>query len=338
MRQRVNGMTGSASLPTAVAASGTTRLDAPQWSIRRFKYLRVFYTDRLVRLAPALVIMVGTISFYAVTQKKTPLAEIRPDALAALFYVRNMLPRHTSDLGNDSDPLFVPIGQFLNTWSLAVEEQFYIFWSVAFAFIVPAHPRKRAAILTSMVFVSFSLRYTCAHHLAGISRNSGLTALFGIDYRYAWSSNVWKMLIGCAIRLCYVPRFALQTHTGVAATVALIGLSYFWGWQFKHWNLDFRSTGAWLELFTSCLVALVILGSLKGGNKILEWRLFRFPGRISYSWYLWQFPLHNLDGWNVGDWEPTCTAFVLATFVTFIVEEPLRNSYHGRKGKQATGR
>jgi peptidoglycan/LPS O-acetylase OafA/YrhL len=112
---------------------------------------------------------------------------------------------------------------------------------------------------------------------------------------------------------------------GILATIALFALSYAWGWGLK--GIDFRTEGAWLELGTSLVFLQVIVGSLQDKNVILDRQVFRFTGQISYSWYLWQFPLQALHGWPIGNWGPTGIAFLIATFSTFIVENPLRMLY-----------
>lgn len=287
-------------------------------SLKRYAFLPQFYMDRFVRLTPALAIMVGVVAKIGL-QLGVPVDNMKPDALAAFFYAHNVFP-----INKDEPRLMFP-GLFLNTWSLAVEEQFYIFWSLLIPFVVPCSLKRRALIMGFLIFVGFYIRYFSGWNFLG-------DKMYGIDYRYAYSANAWKMFIGCSARLLPIPDILTHKWVGVSSTLGFFVLAYMWGLGLT--NFDFRTTGVWLELFTALVVLLVVLGSING-NPILESKLFRFPGRISYSWYLWQFPLQALHGWPVGNWGPTGLAFLVATFTTFLIEEPIRNKYHAWKNAKA---
>lgn len=296
------------------AATTPSRKDA----LKKFSFLPRFYMDRFVRLTPALALMVGIVFKIASSLGAEPIS-LKKDALAAFFYTHNMYPL------NPSDTRLMYPGMYLNTWSLAVEEQFYIFWSLLIPFVVPLSIKQRTMVMGALIFVGFYIRYYSGY--AFLSEN-----MYGIDYRYAYCANAWKMFIGCSARLLPIPTICTRKWMGTVSTLGFFVLAYMWGFGLT--NYDFRTSGAWLELFTALLVLLIVLGSING-NPILESKLFRFPGRISYSWYLWQFPLQALHGWPVGNWGPTGLAFMVATFTTFMIEEPIRNKYHAWKNHKA---
>jgi peptidoglycan/LPS O-acetylase OafA/YrhL len=284
----------------------------------RFAFLPRFYMDRFVRLTPALALMVGIVYKIGI-HNGIPAAVLRSDALAAFFYVHNIYPIMPQE------PRLMYPGMYLNTWSLAVEEQFYIFWSLVIPFVVPLSFRSRAVVMGLLVFVGFYIRYYSGWNFLG-------EKMYGIDYRYAYSANAWKMFIGCSARLFPIPELVTRRWVGTVSTMFFFFLAYMWGYGLT--AFDFRTSGVWLELFTALTVLLVVLGSING-NPILESQLFRFPGRISYSWYLWQFPLQALHGWPIGNWGPTGLAFMVSTFTTFMIEEPIRNRYHAWKNHKA---
>ncbi|TKY88442.1 hypothetical protein EX895_002794 [Sporisorium graminicola] len=299
----------------AASASATQKI-----SLQRFSFLPRFYMDRFVRLTPALALMVGLVAKIGL-RLGVPAAVLKADALSAFFYVHNMYPLQPED-----NRLMYP-GLYLNTWSLAVEEQFYIFWSLLIPFIMPLSLKRRALVMGFLVLVGFYIRDYSGY--AFLSDN-----MYGIDYRYAYSANAWKMFIGCSARLLPVPEICTRKWVGTVSTLGFFVLAYMWGYGLAAAGFDFRTSGSWLELFTSLHVLLILLGSING-NPILESKLFRFPGRISYSWYLWQFPLQALHGWPVNNWGPTGLAFMVSTFTTFMIEEPIRNKYHAWKNHKA---
>lgn len=296
------------------AQQASTSAASQKISLRRFSFLPRFYMDRFVRLTPALALMVGIVAKIALRLGASPPA-VKSDALAAFFYMHNMFPLSPQD-----SRLMYP-GLYLNTWSLAVEEQFYIFWSLLIPFVIPLSLKKRALVMSFLIFVGFYIRHFSGWNFLG-------EKMYGIDYRYAYCANAWKMFIGCSARLLPIPEIFTRKWVGTISTLGFFFLTYMWGYGLT--NFDFRTTGVWLELFTALLVLMIVLGSING-NPILESKLFRFPGRISYSWYLWQFPLQALHGWPVGNWGPTGLAFTVATFTTFMIEEPIRNKYHAWK-------
>ncbi|SAM85258.1 probable acyl transferase-like protein [Ustilago bromivora] len=295
---------------------GTT--STPKNLLKRFSFLPRFYMDRFVRLTPALGLMVLVV-YKIASRLGAERVMLRKDAYAAFFYTHNLYP------SLPSDPRLMYPGMYLNTWSLAVEEQFYIFWSLLIPFVVPLSLKSKALVMAVLISVGFFIRdYSGWNFLTD--------HMYGIDYRYAYSANAWKMFIGCSARLLPVPMICTRRWMGMISTLGFFLMTYMWGYGLT--NFDFRTTGVWLELFTALLVLLIILGSING-NPILESQLFRFPGRISYSWYLWQFPLQALHGWPVGNWGPTGLAFMVATFTTFMIEEPIRNKYHAWKTRKA---
>lgn len=289
----------------------------PRNFLKRFTYLPRFYMDRYVRLTPALTFMILGMNYMKATNTQ--------ESLAAFFYVRNALPKDPSDpRGGKID------GVLAHTWSLAVEEQFYIFWSLVISFILPLSFKGRAMVLVPLILGSFLLRVYSA------GKWNAQTILFGIwlDYRWAYSTNAWKMFLGCSARLLPMPTVFTNKWVGMGALLSLGVDIYAQGWWLEEKGfVHFPNDGWWLEMLSGILVVLVVMGSIHG-NPILESRFFRFMGRISYSWYLWQYPLQVLGGWRWGYWEETGRAFMIAVFTTFIIEEPLRNKYHAWKSKK----
>ena len=289
--------------------------------LKRFTYLPRFYMDRFVRLTPALTTLILGTGLMQTRDMK-----FYKESLATFFYMRNSLPKNPSDpRGGRIDG---PLG---NCWSLAVEEQFYIFWSLVISFVIPLSFKRRTLVLVPLVLGSFLLRIYSAWH------DGEQTILFGtwFDYRFAYSTNAWKMFLGCSARLLPMPTVFTNKWVGMGALLGLFIDIYAQGWWLEAKGLVvFPRDAWWFEMFSGILILLVVMGSIHG-NPILETRFFRFMGRISYSWYLWQHPLLLiLGGWRNGHWEITALAFMIAVFTTFIIEEPIRDKYHAWKSKK----
>ncbi|MDQ6724677.1 MAG: acyltransferase, partial [Actinomycetota bacterium] len=87
-----------------------------------------FWSRRVARLLPALLLVVSVVAAYACLRPIGGLQAFREDAVAALLYVSNwhFLAKGTGYFAATADPSLLQ-----HTWSLAVEEQFYLVWPLA---------------------------------------------------------------------------------------------------------------------------------------------------------------------------------------------------------------
>src|SRR5262249_21745491 len=107
-----------------------------------------FYLRRARRLLPALFVMLGIVSLFALLFLPDSAAELRGQNLAAIFYVENwyLIFHHVS--------YFVSIGRLpllRHVWSLAVEEQFYLLWPLILSFLLARFGRQRDKLLLTVL-------------------------------------------------------------------------------------------------------------------------------------------------------------------------------------------
>lgn len=281
-----------------------------------------FYSDRSVRLYPALVFMVATtLMMHAWSNEWTIPAPVVRAAILSLTYTSNI--RELALRITDA---------YSSTWSLAVEEHFYIFWSLCLPFVVKLTKQRR--LLAMVLLFSSSFVFRVLGHFWGFKKPR-----WAFGY-YSDLANFWKMLVGASLRILPVPNFLqhrLSAQLGllILLTSCLIsipkqkfdltrlGLS-------KKWGHDFFQ-----EPIAAVSAVLIILGGLNG-NCILECQVLRFIGRVSYSLYLFQVPLLKLGAQESGlqGLKTTCLAFVCATISIFYIEEPLRNSYRAWQNRR----
>lgn len=256
---------------------------------------------------------------------------IRSSAFYALFYLTNVRSLHPTWRWSAWD----------QTWTLACEEQFYIFWSLLLPFIVARSARGRhiifACTLGTLVFVRI-----------WISMFPG--SFFGIDWHFGLWANMWKMILGSSVRLINIPDWLLQrrfAYIGLLSLAAILSIARYTrelsfsafpvGWQQGH-----AGTMTWTD-FCSGISTLVLLCGLhgpQGGIAILETQTLRFLGRVSYSWYLWQYPILLLHGRIGGyiNYSDTAVALVVASCSTFWMEEPILRVYRRWKKRFDEGR
>ena len=248
-----------------------TRLIAADIERQRFS-IASFYVRRTKRIFPALfVVLFTTLALGTWLLTPSELGQLGKTIAATAGFVSNFA--FWQDTGYfDTAAEMKPL---LHTWSLAVEEQFYVLWPLSLLLI---HGRRHArGALLAIVAVSFagSCYLTIRHQP---------TAFFLLPPR------VWELLLGAALALGYVP---VPRRTWARDAAALTGLALIGGSAvlldgtspFPGWNALYPSVGA----------GLVIAAGEAGDNAVSRWLLARRPvvfvGLISYSLYLWHWPL-----------------------------------------------
>ncbi len=263
------------------------------WSYQRF------LLTRFVRLYPALLLMIGiTGAAAALTGAARGLLVEVP---GAVLYTQDFLYPFTR--GSIYD----------HTWSLAVEEQFYLVWP----FLLPLVLRRRSA---AMWILGTAAACSVAARLL-------LTAAGQADAAYAnVVTNAFALLLGCGIAVAR-PSLPHRAPFGVAAAI-VIGLA---------------AAGPFLPVpyidgpVIAALAAAVLLVAVVPGAPALENVPLRFLGRISYSLYLWHWPILLLTGtrWaGVGSLPAVVLAIGIASASTLLIEEPLRAAW--RRASRAT--
>jgi peptidoglycan/LPS O-acetylase OafA/YrhL len=232
--------------------------------------LRDFYIRRSLRIFPAFYAYSGLVLALSLWRHR---AILWPQAIASLLYVNN----YYQGLHGD------PNTGFSHTWSLAIEEQFYLLWPVAFL-LLRTNRRK--------------LIWFLAGTIAGVWVYRGvLIFVFNANQGYlyeAFDTRADHLLIGCllavVLRTGAVPAFWnwLIAHTWTAAlTVAALAASSF---AESLYGTGYRDTiGFTLNpLLAALWIAQMIAFSEAGAWRWMNWSWVAYLGKISYSIYLYQ--------------------------------------------------
>lgn len=219
-----------------------------------------FYLNRALRLMPPLLLML--LAYVSVGHFMFPDADIGRTALAALFYVSDMRPllQLTPD----------PIG---HTWSLGVEEKFYLIWPLAFLFIM----RLRRA---QAVWVVAGLFAACAIWRVAMAS----IAAPGFRVAYGFDTNAAGLMLGALLTI--MPWRPSRTVTFAAAIFAMFGLAVAVS------AFRFQDDGPGTVM--AFIMTTAVIGATEFDNAItraLSWKPLVTIGTLSYSIYLWHYPM-----------------------------------------------
>ena len=239
--------------------------------IRREKRLRDFYVSRFRRLAPAaLVVLACSTLAAAILLVPHRLTSYAYALLAQPLYLQNFVFWFEGDYFEKA--LRKPL---LHTWSLAVEEQFYIFWAFAILFF----RRFPNLVLLSVLMVGI------VSVLAGLAleTRSPKTVFFMLPTR-AWEFSIGIAAFLLSHRLGRV-EFKFANSTALLAIAAII-LSGVW--------FDKTTSFPGLQAAIACCATAVALVTFDCGSQNIawqfSWRPLRYLGEISYGFYLWHWP------------------------------------------------
>lgn len=237
--------------------------------------LRRFYWRRTLRIFPAFyVYAVGLLALLVVTHRPVPWSH----AASALAYVSNYFEALRGEQNNG----------FSHTWSLAIEEQFYVLWPAAFLWL---RRRPSGALVPLLGAVVAIWVYRAVAVLA-----------FGISDSYAYAATECRadaLLVGCALAIVLhdaratgrgrstldaLTRHPAQSLVTVALLVAVV------------WASAVELTPRFRDLFGHALVPpllAVLLVQLMAWHRSAIWSWTAWPfvawlGRLSYSLYLYQ--------------------------------------------------
>ncbi len=302
-----------------------TAMLSGEWQRNGTISVRNFYARRAVRLLPPLLLTVGLLAVYgALVHVADASQRLWGDSAATLFYYAD----YRQALGHA--PFF---GYLAQSWSLAVEEQFYIIWSVLLMVAVALH-RKKLAYGFAIVGVAASL----ADRLYLALEPSHFTNVTFTRIYYAFDSRADAMFLGCLLGLLASDGFLSNWPrwlVNLESAAALLATG-FMGWILFTSHLFTENVATWWLPLTTVACALIIVHFVVApkswASAFVGLGVFVFVGDLSYTIYLVHFPVYlalepGQYGTHWGYW-PTellrlAVIFGIAVASWYAMERPL---------------
>jgi peptidoglycan/LPS O-acetylase OafA/YrhL len=279
--------------------------------------LAQFWARRVRRLLPAALLVIALtaiVSLFVVPAFTRQ--SFFGEAIASTFYFENwqLAASATNYFGGEPSP-------FQHYWSLAVEEQFYVVWPVLLTLIAIAFRKRSSAAIRVFLGLATTASFIYSLYLSYALPSLAYFNTFGRVWEFGLGAAV--ALLGHRVRLSKLGQ-TLASLAGFAAILASARLL----------NEGMAFPG-WAALLPTLGTAAVLLAGLKELPKWLDrlygFRPVAFTGEISYSLYLWHWPLIILLPWATG-YQPRAfeliavlvAAYVLAFLSKKFIEDRFR--------------
>ncbi len=294
-----------------------TALLCEEWRNNGTVSLRRFYLRRALRLLPALVLLLTVCDLFVVISSPDLAIKFFRASVISLFYVANWAVAFD----------WVRMYAFLHTWSLSIEEQFYVLWPILLIVMLRMRVSKRviAAVAVAGIIAAIATRAVLwSHHVpyarvyAGLdTRGDALLTgcLIGLLASWNWlpSSRLGRRIssVGMVVGMVVLAAFVVVLKVEVPYV----------------WYIPYGIT----PIASGLMLVGLLVAPIAPLNAILRHPTVVWIGRLSYGLYLWHYPIfirseaiipREQYGW-IAFVVPAALSFAAAAASFYLLERPL---------------
>ena len=286
-------------------------------SSEKFSF-KLFYERRIRRIIPVLLFIIFvSMPFAYYILLPNSLLDFSKSILYSLGFSSNIYFHYSGQQYGAENAILSP---FLHTWSLSVEEQFYILFPFIL-FIIHKFFRKHLikilifTFFTSLIIADWGSRYHASFNF------------------YIIFTRAWELLAGSIISYFFnIKKIQIIKYEIINSILASIGLILIlYSIFFFHEGIRHPSLFTLLPVIGTCLI-IVFPNSQGYINKILTSKIIVNIGLISYSLYLWHYPIFAFFRINEQNEENIIyklllivITFILSILTYYFIEKPARN-------------
>ncbi|MED4226485.1 acyltransferase family protein [Neobacillus cucumis] len=308
-----------------------TDLIVIEWKQNKRINLIQFWKRRIRRLFPALFVMLILVMAWITLFDRSLIHNTRGDLLASFFYISNwwFIFHKVSYFESFGTP-----SPFNHLWSLAVEEQFYIFWPLVLS--IGFKYKTRKPVLIGFIFLGAILSFL----LMAFSYQPGTDpsrVYYGTDTR------VFSLLFGAILALIWPSRnLSKQTPKSAQMTLDILGSASLVTILImicltNQFDPFLYKGGMLLTSIAAFILVAVLAHPASQLSKLLAFKPLRWLGVRSYSIYLWHYPVILFSSPLVDDHDIHLLLMLFQLFLIIVlsdlslqfIENPIR---HGAIG------
>lgn len=281
----------------------------------KFSFLR-FYQRRAKRILPALYVVLAFVLLAAmVLLSPSETVKAMQSAIAAILSAANIAFWKTT-------VYFAPASgmhPLIMTWSLGVEEQFYLV--IPLLMVILARIRRKWILPAILTVCALSFMLAC-YELGSAPKN-----VF-----YLLPERAWELGVGVGLAVAEFPARRFRLSPPLTQLTSLVGLGLVLAPMFLiDSNTPFPGATALPSVLGTAMIIAVPTSWIN--RRLLSLSPLVFVGKVSYSFYLWHWPLLTFLRISAGDMPPKLdaylsitTAFAAAVLSYYFIEQPCRRS------------
>jgi len=288
-----------------------------------FKY---FYERRIRRILPVLLfvtIVTSIISYFILLPNS--LIDFGKSILSVIFFSSNFYFNYTGNGYGQENTLLKPL---LHTWSLSIEEQFYILFPIFLIIIIKFFGKNLFTVLFLSFLISLFFSEYCSRFYPGTSFYQ--LPFRGFEFFIGALLSYFELNNGGGGEGVGAGRKSYSILNQICPSLGIVLILY----SFLFFNFTKILHPSFITLIPLIGVSLIIWFSKKGEliTEILSSKIFVFFGLISYSLYLWHYPifafLRYIEVFNNSIWVKLLAVLltiILSIISYYFIERPFRN-------------